>query len=94
MIETRTIAMALLVAIAMVGAVGITIGTQSAHATPIIVTIEQNPSTGNPHPPGEPTGNPQQNFPAAGETCHGDPHGQATLENNGQPAFGQCPGGH
>jgi len=86
MIETRTIAMALLVAIAMVGAVGITIGTQSAHATPIIVTIEQNPSTGNPHPPGEPTGNPQQNFPAA--------HGQATLENNGQPAFGQCPCGH
>jgi hypothetical protein len=33
---------------------------------------ETNPSTGNPHPSGEPTGNPHQG------PCSGNPHGQSS----------------
>ena len=67
MIQTKTIAMILLIDITTVGAIGIGIATQSVKGQ----DGEVNPSTGNPHPPGEPTGNPHQ-----APHCSGNPHGQ------------------
>jgi hypothetical protein len=78
MIQTKTIALVVLIAIATVGAIGIGIETQSAQGQ------EVNPSTGNPHPAGEPTGNPHQ-----APNCSGNPHGQSA----GRGGFGSgCPG--
>jgi len=66
MIQTKTIAMILLIGFTTVGTIGIGIATQ-----PVKGQGEVNPSTGNPHPPGEPTGNPHQ-----APHCSGNPHGQ------------------
>ena len=79
MIQTKTKTIAVvLIAIATIGATG-TIGllTQHVLAQPCFTchpppVAETNPDHGNPHPAGEPQGNPHQ-FTA---NCGGNPHGQ------------------
>ena len=62
MIETKTIGMLLLIAIAVIGAIGIGTGTQSAFAacTGNPHDFDSGP-TGNPHDAGD-TGNPHDTF--------------------------------
>lgn len=92
MIQTKTTAIILLVAIATIGTIGIGTTTQSAHAVSDI-EYQQNPATANPHPtatsglPAEPTGNPHQ-FP----NCGGNPHGQVGAETENGSPLPQCNG--